>query len=1024
MKISDIALKRPVTTVMIVLLLVLLGGIGFMRLNLDMFPSMTYPGAAIIMDYDGVGPEEVENMVTRPLESAVSTVTNIETVDSVSSRGQSVVVAQFNWGTDMDMAVMDMRENIDLYSEWFPDEAGNPMIVKFDPSLMPIMQLGVSGDTDLASLKRIIEDRVNPRLERLEGVASVNLTGGTEREILIVFDETKLNNYNIDYSGVINTLAMDNVNISAGNVERGNKELLVRVIGQFDSVDEIRDLLVHQGSGQTVKLSEIAEVRDTYKEMQSISRLDGQSSISLSIQKETDANTVRVSNRVMDEIEEIKEEIGGLVMVPVFDQAEIIETSVGNIGMNALFGGILAILILLLFLKSIRSTLIIATAIPVSVITTFMLLYFGNLTLNMMTLGGIALGVGMLVDNSIVVLENIYRYRIEGLGLWEAASKGSSEIGMAIVASTITTMVVFLPVVFIEGIASELFRELALTVSFSLLASLAVSLTLIPVMSSKLLKVDREKKENGFVVKLRNIYSSCLKWCMARRGLVVGITLGIFVLTLGLMAFVGSEFIPEMDQGEFTVEAQLPMGTSLEETDRISTRIENMIQDIPEVESLLLNVGTGGDMMGMGGEPERAIFYVRLVDGGQRRRTTNDIMEELRNEINIPDTEITIQASDAMGADDVMGGSAIALQIRGDDLEILESLALQVREEIEKVEGTREVGDSISEGRPEMQINLNRALAAEFGLRAGQVGSILETAISGQTATRYEVGGQEYDVRVRLAEDRVETPEQLRQLLIPNQAGARISLEQIADFRVEEGPREILRQNQQRYVNVTSDLYERDIGAAMNEIEERIDENINLPAGYRIEYGGEYDQMMESFVQLGYAIILALILVYMVMASQFESLFHPFIIMFTVPLALIGVVWGLFVTGYNLSVVSIIGVTVLAGIVVNNAIVLVDYINTLRSRDGKSLNKAVIEAGRVRMRPILMTALTTILALLPLAFGIGEGTEIQAPMAVVVVGGLTVATLLTLFIIPVTYSLLADLKYKIVGRGEDKEVSV
>lgn len=1018
MKLSDTALKRPVTTVMVILLLVLLGGIAFTRINLDMYPEMTYPGAAIIMEYEGVGPEEIENMVTKPLEGAVSTVTNIESVDSTSSTGQSVIVAQFNWGTDMDVAVMDMREKIDLFRDMLPDEAGDPMIVKFDPSMMAILQLGVSADTDLATLKRVIEDRITPRLERLEGVASVSLTGGQERQILVSVDQTSLNNYQIDYSSVISTLAAENINVSGGSVNRGDNELLVRLTGKFNSIDEIRELSIQSPTG-LVKLEEIASVEDTYKEMNSKSRLSGRPSIGLSIQKQTDANTVQVSNLIRDEIDKIENEIDGVEMVPIMDQAEIIQSAVGNVGINAIFGGILAVIILFLFLRNIRSTLIIATAIPVSVITTFMLLYFGDLTLNMMTLGGIALGVGMLVDNSIVVLENIYRYRMEGYGRLEAARKGSQEIGMAIVASTITTIVVFLPVVFVEGLASKLFRELALTVTFSLVASLAVSLTLIPVMASKILKINRDKeKSKGKVFdKIRDFYTGGLKWCLYHRWTVVVITLIVLLGSCSLYYFIGAEFIPEMDQGEFTVEAQLPIGTTLEETDKVSAGIEDIIMDIPEVDSMLANIGTTGDMSGST-QPETAMFYVKLKDFRQRQRSTDEVMEELRNKINIPDTEISVQAMGFMGQGTIMGGSPVSIQVTGDRLDQLETLALQVKEQIGQVEGIREIADSISEGRPELQISINRNLAARMGLRISQIGSAVKTSINGQAATRYEVDGEEYDLRVKLADKSVDTPAEVKELLIPNTSGARVPLSRIAEFKVEQGPKEILRQNQERYVTVTADLYNRELDSVMAEIQDKLDENIILPAGYQIEYGGEYDQMQESFTDLGYAFILALVLVYMVMASQFESLFHPFIVMFTVPMAIIGVMLGLFVTGHNLSIVSIIGITVLAGIVVNNAIVLVDYINTVRER-GKNIAEAILEAGSVRLRPIMMTALTTMLGLLPLALGLGEGAETQAPMAVVVIGGLAVATLLTLYVIPVTYSLLADLKYTVIRKKKE-----
>lgn len=1026
MKISDIAIKRPVTTTMMILLIVLLGFISFNRVNLDLYPEMTLPRAALIVEYEGVGPEEIENMVTKPLEGSISTVTNIESLTSTSASGQSMITAEFNWDTDMDNAVMDMRERIDLVEDYLPDEAGDPIIFKFDPSLMPIMQLGVAASTDLATLKRMIEDKISPRLERLEGVASVDLVGGKERQILVTIDQTKLNNYHLSFSTVVNTLMMENVNLSGGKVNRGKRELMVRIKGKFSSLDEIREILIPTPTG-LVSLDDIGEIHDTYKEIENKARLNGEASIALLIQKQTDANTVYVSNLIKKELDRLKEEIEELEVVPILDQASFIERSIGNVGKNAIFGGLLAILILFIFLRNVRSTLIIAIAIPVSVIATFMLIYFGNLTLNMMTLGGLALGIGMLVDNSIVVLENIYRYRSLGADRMEAAHKGSSEVGMAIVASTLTTAIVFLPVVFVGGMASQLFQELALTVTFSLLASLLVALTLIPVMSSRILKVkesditvndisdesgtkDREESDNIFN-RIKDSYQNSLDKVLSHPFIVLMVVLILLVASVTLYPQIGMEFIPEMDQGKFTITAELPVGTGLEETERISTLVEERLLKIGDVKSVLADIGSSGNM---NSEQVSHIvnLYVSLRDFHNRERSTEEIIEDLRDKLVIPDVELTIKPMGMMGEGAVLGGSPVSLNIKGDNLQVLEELAVEVKREMEAIPGLREIEDSISEGQPELLLSINRDLAANLGLRPGQIASTVRTSISGTRATRYEVGGQEYDVTIKLAKERINTPEEVMDLLIPSQTGARVPLKRVADFEVKSGPRKILRKNQVRYVNVTADIHDVDLEEVISAIRERIDSNITLPAGYQIEYGGEYKEMQESFGDLSYAFILAIVLVYMVMASQFESLLHPFVVMFTVPLAIIGVLLGLYLTGYKLSVVSMIGIIMLAGIVVNNAIVLVDYINTLRER-GRSLREAILEAGPVRLRPIMMTALTTILGLLPMALVGGEGTEVQAPMAIVVIGGLSVATLLTLYVVPVVYLLISRLSIKL-----------
>ena len=1016
MKLSDIAIRRPVTTIMMVLLVILLGIIAFNMVNIDLFPNITFPAAVVITQYEGVGPEEIETMVTRPIEGSIATVTNINNITSVSSTGSSMVVAEFNWGTDMDMASMNMREKIDMIEGYLPDEVNDPIIVKFDPSLMPVMQLGAAADMDLANLKKVMEDEFIPRLERLEGVAQVSLIGGKEREILVTLDQSKVNNYNLDFSSITSALMMENFNVSGGDVNRGTSVLLVRVTSKFKNLEEISNILIPTGSG-TVSLGDIAEVKDTYKEVSTLSRLNGENSIGIMVQKQTDANTVAVSSSVNNEIDKIINSLDyDLKIVPIMDQADFIKRSIGNVGRNAIIGGLLAILILFMFLRNYRSTIIIATAIPVSVITTFMLIYFGNLTLNMMTLGGLALGVGMLVDNSIVVLENIYRYRTEGYSRLEAAKQGSQEVGMAIVASTLTTIVVFLPIIFMGGIAAELFQELALTVTFSLLASLIVSLTLIPVMSSKILKIDKKEKENlnkeGIIDKIKEKYKTTLLWSLGHRKLVIFLSIILFFGSIALFPLIGAEFIPEMDQGQFSINIEMPIGTNLEETNRVAKQVEEKVLSFPEVESLLTNVGSSGDMMGSTSSDSSSLI-VLLKNSSQRERTTKEVMEELRKEILIPDVEITMAAADMMGGG-MGGGSPISIKVSGDDLAVLEDLSVKIKNELAQIDGVREIEDSISEGRPELQITVNRGLAAKLGLRPSQIGSAVKTAIDGNVSTRYEVAGEEIDIRVKLNKGDISSPQQVKDLLIPSPVGARVPLNRVADFNVEQGPREILRENQVRYAQVTADLYNTNLGMVMPLIREQLDKNLDIPDGYQVDYGGEYKEMQDAFINLVYALLLAIVLVYMVMASQFESLIHPFIVMFTVPMAAIGVMLGLFVTGHNFSVVSIIGVVMLAGIVVNNAIVLIDYINKLRS-DGRTVKEALLEAGPIRLRPILMTTLTTILGLFPLALGIGEGSETQAPMAVVVIGGLTVSTLLTLYLVPILYSLISGVRKRIVG---------
>lgn len=1013
MKISDISIRRPVTTFMAVLLVVLLGLISLGKLKLDLFPRFSFPVAAVITEYSGAGPNEVENMVTRPLESSLATVTNVKSISSTSSAGRSLILLEFNWGVDMDFAALEMREKVDLVKGFLPDDVDDPLVVKFDPAMLPVLQVGISGRETLVELKQIVEDKIIPGLERLEGVASVVITGGLNREILIEIDQTKLNTYGLSLVSVAQALMLENMNLTGGKIVRGNTELLVRTTGKFSSIDDIKNIQLPASSG-FIALGDIASVRDTYQEIEDLARLNGQPSIGLTIQKQTDANTVMVSNRVKRELSKIIEELdNGLKVAYLMDQARFIELSIGNVIENASLGAIIAALVLFVFLKNWRSTLIIALAIPISVITTFTLIYFGGLTLNLMTLGGLALGIGMLVDNSIVVLENIFRLRQEGYGWLRAASAGSDEVGMAIIASTLTTAVVFLPVVFVEGIASELFKEMALTVTFSLLASLLVALTLIPLLSTLLLRSkDNFSGRKEIILPLfKNLYRKGLNWCLEHRIAVIFILAFLLAVSAYVYSLIGQEFIPAMDQGEFIINVELPRGTLLEETDCIVRQIEEKLKTLPEVDTIFTSVGSTGELF-RDNRSETARVTVRLKSIVQRNRSTDEIMEELRDELKFPGVKISLQKQDAFMTS--MGEAPVSIRIKGNDLGKLEELVREVREEIEGMPEIREVQDSITRGRPELQISIDRSKAARLGLRVTSVASAIKSAVQGEVATRYEVGGREYDVRVRLQEKDRKGIDDLKDLLIPSPLGARVPLSSISEFTITRGPKSILRENQERYAEVTADIYNADLGTVMEKVEKRLTESIDLPPDYEFEFSGQYEEMVESFSSLRFALILALILVYMVMASQFESLLSPFIIMFTIPMAAIGIIFSLFLTGNNISVPVIIGIIMLAGIVVNNAIVLVDYINRLKMK-GLDVKEAILKAGAIRLRPILMTALTTILGLIPLVLDIGEGSEVQVPLAVVVIGGLSFSTLLTLFIIPVFYSLLHDLQNKVTA---------
>jgi HAE1 family hydrophobic/amphiphilic exporter-1 len=1021
-KLSKLAINRPVTVLMGTLLVLLLGVVSFTRLPVDLFPELSLPVAVIWTEYPGAGPEEVENMVTRPVEEAVSTLGNLKQLSSQSTAGSSVVIANFNWSTDMDFAALDMRESIDLIRGYLPDEAGRPLIIRLDPALMPILHLGVSGDLDQAGLTALAQDVLKNRLERIEGVAVVQVEGGLVSEVEVAVDLQRLGQAGVSLQQLQQALTMENLNFSGGQFHAGGREYQVRTVGQYRSLEEMGDIVVGQDAGGSVYLRDVATLCLQYKEEQVITRMNGEPVVSLSIRKQSDANTLGVATAVRHEIKKMTKELPGQLNFSVaIDQSSYISRAVSNVISTVLVGAALAVLVLYLFMGSLTATLIISAAIPISVIAAFSFMYFYGMTLNIVTLGGMALGVGMMVDNAIVILENIYRYRNLGEKPASAALLGSGEMAGAITAATLTTVVVFIPVLFVEGLAGIVFRPLAWTVGFALLASLFMALTVVPLLCSRsqLLQPAEQPEGQRFTAvplrvmqnlmqKLNSFYAHFLAWALGRRWLVVGSVLGLLTLSLALVPLIGSEFLPEEDSGTLFVNLQLPVGSCLEETDLVAREIEALLQTgHPEIETVFSYTGTGGTLFETP-TPEDAQIWVMLVPREKRKLSTREVAEKLRGELAlVPGVDIAISTQDiTMGM--TSEGGAVNIAVKGDDLELLQGLTTEVARIVEGVEGTKEVDTSLSGGRPEVQVRLDRERAAAWGVSTAQVASLVRTALEGQVVTRYRVGGKEYDVRLKGGEDFVvESPAALKTLPLLTPAGP-VHLGQVAAVTTGTGPRSISRDGQVRTAYVTADVFGRDLGSVMQDVQKKLGA-LELPAGYTIDFAGEVINIEESFSSLGFALLLAIPLIYMIMAAQFESLLFPLIIMFSLPQAFTGVVLSLVLTGKALSVPALIGVILLSGIVVNNGIVLVDYINILRREKGYSREEAIRLAGPVRLRPILMTTLTTVLGMLPLSLGLKEGSEMQSPMAIVIIGGLTFSTLVTLIFVPVMYSLLDDL---------------
>ncbi|WP_202707550.1 efflux RND transporter permease subunit [Sporosalibacterium faouarense] len=1041
MNLSSLAVKRPVTIVMVTLIVILLGVVSLTRIPIDLLPKMEIPVAIVSSSYDGAGPLEMENLVTRPIEQSIATVSSIESVSSISSEGNSIVVAQFNYGTDMDFATLEMREKVDMVKGFLPEDSSDPMVMTIDPNAMPMMQVALSEGDSLESLQTIAEDTIKPRLERLEGVASVDIVGGYEKEIEIKLNESKLKGYGLSLDYIAQIIGAENLNMPVGEVGKGTKDLTVRTVGEFQSIEEIRELPIALQTGGTIRLSDVADISFGYKDVSSMSKTNGEESINITIQKESGSNTVSVADNVNQELDNLRQEISGIKIDTVLDQSEYIKQSIDSVLMNGLLGGILAILILFIFLRNFRTTIIIGTAIPVSIIATFTLIYFNDITLNLMTLGGLALGIGMLVDNSIVVLENIYRFRQEGYSRKEASIKGAKEVGMAVTASTLTTVAVFLPIVFVEGIASMIFKELALTVTMSLLASLVVSLTLIPMLSSKFLKVDMQQGEKhkskfrlfSFIYDifdklffgLEKLYKRLLGFSLKHRLIVIIAALVIFGGSMASILSVGAEFLPSTDEGQFSISVNLPVGAELEETNDIITEVEGKLENIDEIDILVSNVGSGGSMtMSVGGSGSNTgTIDGILIPLDERDRSVFEVADQVRDLVrDIPGAEISVNVTSTamMGG---LSGAPLQISIKGDEIDTLEDISKDFVDIVNSVEGTEEVESSIGEGIPEVQIVIDRIKASQYGLTAAQIASAVKSNIDGRVATRYKYEGSEIDIVVKGDDTFSQSISNMEQSSITTPTGATIPLSQVAKAQIERQPNSIDREDQVRVVTVSGQISGRDLKTVSDEVQAKFDE-YDMPAGYSYEFGGENEELTDAFSDLSLALILAVILVFMILASQFESLLHPFTIILSVPIAFAGGALGLFVTGKTLSVPAIIGFIVLAGIVVNNAIVLVDYINT-RRESGEQRNEAIKNAGPIRLRPILMTTLTTVLGLFPLALGVGEGAEIQAPMAIAVIGGLLLSTLLTLVFVPVVYTISDDLSRffnrRILKRNEKVE---
>ncbi len=1007
------AVRRRVTVVMASLAVIAFGFVAYNRLSLELFPDISYPSLTVQTDFPDTAPQEVENLVTKPIEEAVGVLRGLQTIHSVSRAGVSEVTLEFAWGTDMDLLSMEVREKLDRLI--LPAETENPVVLRFDPSLDPIMRLALSGPQDLTALRRLADRQLKQNFETLKGVASAQVKGGLEEEIEVEVDQDRLAALGITLDQVRQAVGVGNINLPGGALRGKDSQFLIRTVNEFDDVAEIGDLIIRRRGNADVRLQEVATVRRGHKERDEITRVNGVESVEISLYKEGDANTVTVAKELRKRLAEWNggKLPPGTALTVLFDQSRFIAQAVKEVRDAALIGGVLAVLVLVLFLKNLRSTLIIATSIPLSVIATFIAMYRLDISLNIMSLGGLTLGIGMLVDNSIVVLESIHRRRQQGLSLYAAAITGTSEVGPAVVASTLTTVAVFLPIVFVEGVAGQLFKDQALTVTFSLLASLAVAVTLIPMLSALGAPLPppggpREKAvpisgpEAGSDLTLgwfSRGYDRLVRGALSRPWLTLAVGLLLFVAALGGSRLLDSELIPQLAEGEFFFEVDMPEGTSLAGTDRMLRVMEQAAAAEPGIDRYYCTVGS------------------RLVSGGA---TLNTKAENL-GQLNVVLKDRTSEGAEELAADHLRAAFAdlpdlrtrfgkpsyfsmktpVEVVIFGEDLDRLREYSLRLAHDLETVPGLVDVRSSLEAGNPELQVVFDRDRLASLGLDMGVLSETLRDRVQGVVPTRFKEQDRQIDIRVRNERDARNSVADIRNLVLPGPEGQPIRLLSVADVSEARGPAEIHRLQQQRAAVVTANLEGRGLGAAVADVEDMLRRDPPTE-GLTTELGGQNREMQVSFRSLRFAIALAIFLVYLVMAATFESFLHPLLVMFTIPLALVGVVAGLMATGTPISVIVLIGVIMLVGIVVNNAIVLIDTVNRLR-RAGMDKTEAVIRGGHIRLRPILMTTLTTILGLLPMALSWGEGAELRSPLAITVASGLALSTLLTLVVIPAAY---------------------
>ena len=1017
MKFAQTFIKHHVMTILLYILVVVFGFYSFQNLPLALMPSMEVPAAVVYATYPGAGPEDIEQQVTKKLEGAVAGLSGLDTLQSTSSENMAMLVIQFTNHTDMDQAMTDLRDKVAQVKSQLPDDASDPTVMSIDIDSMPVVQVALRGN-DLASLQSIAEDEIQPALERLDGVASVDISGGYEQEIAVHTDASRLKGYNLTISSIGQQLGADNIAIPGGDLDNGSQTLAVRTDGEYSSIDDVKNALISLPAGGTVRLSQIADVSMQPKDQDAISKVDGEECIILSVNKQSGSNTAQIAELAKAEFDSLLKSNDSLQWNIVMDQSDYINMTVNNAIQNIWMGVLFAAIVLFLFLRDLGATLAVTIAMPCCILFTFLIMNVLGITLNMMSLGGITLGVGMIVDNSIVVLENIFTYRADGYDRMDACTKGTGEVIGAVIASTLTTVAVFLPIALSGGMAGMMFKEFCITIVALLLSSLIISVTLVPLLCYFLLGSTKQKsvKPQGSGATpitekpLSRVYRSSLNFLITHRWAGIALTVVICIVSVLSVSQAGMELIPEMDEGQVSVTVSMPNGSTMEDTAAIEDRIAAIAVDtIPELEQIYYSTGSSTSIVS---SSSGASITISLVDLDQRDRSSADIAKQLRHDLqDIAGCELTVSTSSTMS---MSTDSDISVELTGDDYDRLAETADDLANQISALPDAINVESSAGEQTPRVAVKINRENASRFGLSATAIGGLVRGELTGSTATTLRMNGEEYDVTVAGDEDVATSLDALRSMQIPTMTGGTVPLSMVADVYTELSPQSIVRKNQKETVTITGESESGDSNAIKAAVDDIV-AKYELPDGVEVGEGDTAaSQIAETTGTLMLALAVAIMLVYFILATQFNSFSLPIAIMLILPIGLLGSMILLWPTGNHVSMVALLGVIILAGTVVNSSIVLIDYTLQRRQR-GEDKNTAILNACPRRVRPVLMTAMTTILGLVPMVCSSGEGSEMMKPMGVVMMTGMVISTIATLFITPVYYSLTDSVAARLSG---------